>query len=144
MKIDDIRTLIGEFKDSDLTSLSIKKADFELKLEREKEIFPQTQQMIIPALSHTQTLEQPLINATKITGEQIVAPMVGTFYQASSPESKPFVSVGDSVKKGQIVCIIEAMKFMNEVESDKNGVVKQILAENGQMVEFGEPLFVIE
>jgi acetyl-CoA carboxylase biotin carboxyl carrier protein len=69
--------------------------------------------------------------------------MVGTFYRASSPEAKSFVEVGDSVKEGQTLCIIEAMKLLNEIESDATGVVKAILIENGQPVEFGEPLFII-
>ena len=69
--------------------------------------------------------------------------MVGTFYRASSPEAKAFVEVGDSVKEGQTLCIIEAMKLLNEIESDATGVVKAILVENGQPVEFGEPLFII-
>ena len=77
-------------------------------------------------------------------GHAVKSPMVGTFYRASAPDAKPFVEVGDTVKAGQTICIIEAMKLMNEIESDKDGVVKAILAENGQPVEYGEPLFVIE
>ena len=69
--------------------------------------------------------------------------MVGTFYRASSPDAKSFVEVGDSVKEGQTLCIVEAMKLLNEIESDASGVIKAILVENGQPVEFGEPLFVI-
>jgi acetyl-CoA carboxylase biotin carboxyl carrier protein len=69
--------------------------------------------------------------------------MVGTFYRAASPGAKPFVEVGDSVQAGDTLCIIEAMKLMNEIESDQTGVVKQILVENGQPVEFGQPLVVI-
>ena len=78
------------------------------------------------------------------TGHMVKSPMVGTFYRASSPGAKPFVEVGDTVKAGQTVCIIEAMKLLNEIESDKDGVVKAILVENGQPVEYGEPLIVIE
>ena len=77
-------------------------------------------------------------------GHLVKSPMVGTFYRASSPGAKPFVELGDSVKAGQAVCIIEAMKLMNEIEADKDGLVKAILAENGQPVEYGEPLIVIE
>ena len=72
------------------------------------------------------------------------SPMVGTFYRAASPGAKSFVEIGDTVKEGQTVCIIEAMKILNEIESDKSGVVKEILCENGQAVEYGQPLFVIE
>jgi acetyl-CoA carboxylase biotin carboxyl carrier protein len=76
-------------------------------------------------------------------GHQVKSPMVGTFYRAASPGAKPFVEVGDAVEVGDTLCIIEAMKLMNEIESDKSGVVKQVLAENGQPVEFGQPLVVI-
>jgi acetyl-CoA carboxylase biotin carboxyl carrier protein len=77
-------------------------------------------------------------------GHLIKSPMVGTFYRSATPGSKPFVEVGDRVEEGGTLCIIEAMKLMNEIESDKGGVVKAILTENGQPVEFGQPLFVIE
>jgi acetyl-CoA carboxylase biotin carboxyl carrier protein len=77
-------------------------------------------------------------------GHVLKSPMVGTFYRAPSPGAKPFVDVGSQVKAGDTLCIIEAMKLMNEIEADKAGTVKAILAENGQPVEFGEPLFVIE
>jgi len=76
-------------------------------------------------------------------GHVVKSPMVGTFYRAASPDAKPFVEVGEVVKEGQTICIVEAMKLMNEIESDKAGVVKQILVENGQPVEFGQPLVVI-
>ena len=76
-------------------------------------------------------------------GHLVKSPMVGTFYRAASPGAKPFVEVGDTVQVGDTLCIIEAMKLMNEIESDKTGVVKQILVENGQPVEFGQPLVVI-
>ena len=76
-------------------------------------------------------------------GKTVKAPMVGTFYRAGAPGAKPFVEVGQSVKEGDTLCIIEAMKLMNEIESDATGVVKAILVENGQPVEFGQPMFVI-
>jgi acetyl-CoA carboxylase biotin carboxyl carrier protein len=76
-------------------------------------------------------------------GHLVKSPMVGTFYRAASPGAKPFVEIGDNVQVGDTLCIIEAMKLVNEIESDKAGVVKQILAENGQPVEFGQPLVVI-
>ena len=77
-------------------------------------------------------------------GHAVKSPMVGTFYRAASPGSKSFVDVGQSVKEGEVLCIIEAMKMMNQIESDKAGVVKAILANNGDPVEFGQPLFIIE
>jgi acetyl-CoA carboxylase biotin carboxyl carrier protein len=76
-------------------------------------------------------------------GHVVKSPMVGTFYRASSPDAKAFAEVGDSVKQGQTLCIVEAMKLLNEIESDASGVIKAILVENGQPVEFGEPLFII-
>jgi len=76
-------------------------------------------------------------------GHVVTSPMVGTFYRAPSPGADPFVQVGDTVKEGQTLCIIEAMKLLNEIESDAAGVVKEILVENGQAVEYGQPLYVI-
>lgn len=76
-------------------------------------------------------------------GHVVKSPMVGTFYRATSPGGKPLVEVGQAVKEGEPLCIIEAMKLLNEIESDKTGIVKEILIENGQPVEFGEPMFVI-
>jgi acetyl-CoA carboxylase biotin carboxyl carrier protein len=77
-------------------------------------------------------------------GKVIKSPMVGTFYRAGSPGATPFAEVGDSVKEGQPVCIIEAMKIMNEIEADVSGKVLRVLCENGQAVEFGQPLFILE
>ena len=79
----------------------------------------------------------------KADGHVVKAPMVGTFYRSPSPDTKPYVEPGQSIKQGETICIIEAMKLMNEIESDATGVVKAILVENGQPVEYGQPLFVI-
>ena len=78
------------------------------------------------------------------TGHVVKSPMVGTFYRSASPGSKPFIEIGSAVKEGDPVCIVEAMKIMNEIEADKAGTITQVLAQNGQAVEFGQPLFVIE
>jgi len=80
---------------------------------------------------------------TSQEGHMVKSPMVGTFYRASAPGAKAFVEVGDTVKVGQTICVIEAMKLMNEIEADKDGVVKAIMVENGQPVEYGEPLMMI-
>ena len=80
----------------------------------------------------------------EVLGHVAKSPMVGTFYRSASPGAKVFVEVGDTVKEGETVCIIEAMKILNEIEADKSGTVTQILCENGQAVEYGQPLFVIE
>ncbi|KMY85638.1 Biotin carboxyl carrier protein of acetyl-CoA carboxylase [Candidatus Paraburkholderia calva] len=81
--------------------------------------------------------------AAAVQGHVVTSPMVGSFYRAPSPGADPFVQAGDTVKEGQTLCIIEAMKLLNEIEADKSGVVKEILVENGQAVEYGQPLFVI-
>jgi acetyl-CoA carboxylase biotin carboxyl carrier protein len=77
-------------------------------------------------------------------GHMVKSPMVGTFYRSSSPGAKPFVEIGDAIKEGETICIVEAMKILNEIEADKSGTVTQILVENGQAVEYGQPLYVIE
>jgi len=77
-------------------------------------------------------------------GHTVKSPMVGTFYRASSPGAKPFVEIGDTIKEGETICIVEAMKILNEIEADKSGTVTKILVDNGQAVEYGQPLYVIE
>ncbi|HEY8876800.1 MAG TPA: acetyl-CoA carboxylase biotin carboxyl carrier protein, partial [Roseateles sp.] len=86
----------------------------------------------------------PAAAAPVETGHVVKSPMVGTFYRASSPNAKPFADVGQQVKEGEAICIIEAMKIMNEIEADKSGTITKIMCENGQAVEFGQPLFIIE
>jgi acetyl-CoA carboxylase biotin carboxyl carrier protein len=83
------------------------------------------------------------VPAPAAEGHVVKAPMVGTFYRAPAPDAKPFVEVGDTVKEGQAICVIEAMKLMNEIEADASGVIKAILVENGQPVEYGQALFII-
>ena len=86
----------------------------------------------------------PAPAAAETAGHAVKSPMVGTFYRAASPGAKPLAEVGQHIKEGQAICIIEAMKIMNEIEADKTGTITQILCENGQAVEFGQPLFIIE
>jgi acetyl-CoA carboxylase biotin carboxyl carrier protein len=93
-----------------------------------------------PVPAQSASVEQPPAE----TGHLLKSPMVGTFYRSASPGAKAFVDVGSTVKEGEAICIIEAMKIMNEIEADKSGTVTKILVENGQPVEFGQPLFVIE
>ena len=93
----------------------------------------------IPEMSETATKEPD-----STPGVEVLSPMPGTFYRAPSPDDPPFVKEGDSVKKGDTLCIIEAMKIMNEIEADDNGVIKKILVDSGQAVEFNQPLFIIE
>ena len=104
----------------------------------------------VPATASAPTPAAPLVHVpaaaapAEISGHVIKSPMVGTFYRSSSPGSKPFVEVGDTVKSGDTICIIEAMKLLNEIECDKDGVIKAVLVENGQPVEYGEPLVIID
>ena len=97
-----------------------------------------------PALAAGATAAAAPAAAEAPKGHTVKSPMVGTFYRASAPGAKSFVEVGSQVKEGETVCIIEAMKILNEIEADKAGTVTQILCENGQAVEYGQPLFVIE
>ena len=94
-----------------------------------------------PAAAAAPAEEKP---AAKPSGHEVTAPMVGTFYRAPSPDAKPFVDIGQSVKEGDTLCIIEAMKMLNQIEADKSGKIVAIQVENGQPVEFGQPLFIIE
>ena len=96
-----------------------------------------------PAAASAPAPAAPAPAAPVADGHVLKAPMVGTFYRSASPESKAFVEVGQSIKAGETVCIIEAMKLMNEIEADATGVIKAILVENGQPVEYGQPLFII-
>jgi len=91
-----------------------------------------------------QAAEAPAAEPSEPAGETINSPMVGPFYRASSPEASPFVEVGTTVKKGDTICIIEAMKMFNQIEAEVDGTIKSVLVENGQPVEYDQPLFVIE
>ena len=97
-----------------------------------------------PAAAPLAELPAPVPAPAEPTGHLVKSPMVGTFYRASSPGAKAFVEVGSVVKEGETICIIEAMKILNEIEADKSGTISRIFGENGQAVEYGQPLFVIE
>ncbi len=107
-------------------------------------IAPVAAPMAAPAAAPATSVETPVAAAANDLSKAIKSPMVGTFYSAPSPASPPFVEVGQTVNVGDTLCIIEAMKLMNEIEAEKSGVVKKILVENGQPVEYGEPMFIIE
>lgn len=144
MEINEIKEIISFLKDTDVTELNIEREGFKIRIKRG---------YIYGPVEITKTVK-PLEEATKpsqaVEKEQeellhtVTSPLVGIFYRSSSPDSEPFVEVGTRVEKGQVLCIIEAMKIMNEIESDVSGIVKKILVENGQPVEYGEPLFLIE
>ena len=107
---------------------------------------PQQMQMMqaAPAPAAAPALSEAAADVVALAGHTVKSPMVGSFYRTSSPGAKPYVEIGDTVAVGETICIIEAMKILNEIEADKAGVIKKIMVENGAAVEFGQPLFVIE
>jgi len=143
MDLNELKEILEMLKDTDITELVIEKEGTKVKIRRERFISP----FEIQQTQKPQEIQRPLpVQAEEETHRLITvtAPIVGTFYRSPSPDAPPFVEVGTKVKKGQTLCIIEAMKLMNEIESEVDGVVVRILVENGQPVEYGEPLFLIE
>jgi acetyl-CoA carboxylase biotin carboxyl carrier protein len=104
----------------------------------------QAPQMMQAAPVAAPALSEAAADVVALAGHTVKSPMVGSFYRTSSPGAKPFVEIGDTVAVGDTICIIEAMKIMNEIEADKAGVIKKIMVDNGAAVEYGQPLFVIE
>jgi len=144
LDLEIISEIIRIFKESDIAKLELSTKDFKIKLSK----FGEFQAVPTISLSNLQPTQPPQ-EAPKVEVKEeknihiIKSPLVGTFYRAPAPGAKPFVEVGSRVKKGDVLCIIEAMKIMNEVKSDVDGVVEEILVENGQPVEYGQPLFKI-
>jgi len=144
-----LKTLIELVETSGIAELEIQEGEERVRITRA--VAPVPAPTVVPGTVPAVTAPVPGAVAVAATpgetaepeGHQVKSPMVGTFYRSATPGAKPFVEVGDSVEVGDTLCIIEAMKLMNEIESDKSGVVKQVLAENGQPVEFGQPLVVI-
>jgi acetyl-CoA carboxylase biotin carboxyl carrier protein len=152
MDLRKLKTLIELVESSGIAELEIEEGEERVRITRAVAASPAASTVVLPAslpaLTAAQTVAMPATAAAPPSlvepeGHQVRSPMVGTFYRAASPGAKPFVEVGDAVQVGDTLCIIEAMKLMNEIESDKAGVVKQVLVENGQPVEFGQPLVVI-
>ena len=141
MELDEIKQLMDLLKDTDITELQIERDGAKLKIKRER--FMSSFEVTPPA-KQTAPAEVKEEAEERHTHATISSPIVGIFHRSPAPEAPPFVEVGSPVKKGQVLCIVEAMKLMNEIESDVDGVVSKILVENGQPVEYGEPLFLIE
>ena len=141
MEFDNLITLIKTVSSSELTQFSMKEGDFKISMGKELVITSGKESAYPAGRIDTPSSKDPEEMAE---GETVKAPLVGTFYSASAPDEAPFIQVGDVVKKGQTLGIIEAMKLMNEIECEYDGVVEKILVENGQMVEYGQPLFVIK
>ena len=150
MKHDEIKELISIFDESDLTRLKINDKEFSITLEKGTLQTVAAAPVSVAAPAPAATPAAPVESETKTAaestpaGDTIDSPMVGTFYVAPSPGAAPFVKVGDRVSKGQTVGIVEAMKIMNEIEAEFDCIIKKMLVEDGQPVEFGTPLFEVE
>ena len=153
MDLRKLKTLIDLVSESNVSELEITEAEGKVRIVKGGGAM--VQQFVQPATAPVAV--QPLavapaavVDSSQVpavvaeTGHAVKSPMVGTFYRSASPGAKAFVEVGDAVKEGDTICIIEAMKILNEIEADKSGTVKRILAENGQAVEYGQPLFIVE
>jgi acetyl-CoA carboxylase biotin carboxyl carrier protein len=151
MDLRKLKTLIDLVSESNVSELEITEADGKVRIVKAgatpivmtQAVMPQ-QVAAQPAAPAAAAAAPAVEAAPEETGHVVKSPMVGTFYRASSPGAKAFAEVGDTVKAGQPVCIIEAMKIMNEIEADKDGVIAKILVENGKPVEYGQPLLIIE
>ena len=149
MDIRKVKKLIELLEESGVAEIEIKEGEESVRISRQGMVAPQMyapQPMPIPTPAPAPAAA-PAAEASvpeEISGHVVRSPMVGTFYRAPSPGAKSFVEEGQSVKVGDTLCIIEAMKLLNQIEADKAGVVKAVLVENGQPVEYNQPLFVIE
>jgi len=146
MELEELKELMSLLKDTDVTELQVEKDGVKVKIRREKFFrHIEIRQSVLADRREehgkVDLVAEPCREAKLFT---VTSPIVGTFYRSSSPEAEPFVDTGTRVKKGQILCIIEAMKLMNEIESEIDGVVVRILVENGHPVEYGEPLFLLD
>lgn len=147
MDIRKVKKLIELLEESGIAEIEIHEAEESVRISRyspNMQMAAPVQQFAAPVAAAAPVAEISDNNSCAITGHSVKAPMVGTFYTSASPGAPNFVKVGDSVSEGDTVCIIEAMKILNQIEADKAGVVKAILVENAHPVEFGQPLIVIE
>jgi acetyl-CoA carboxylase biotin carboxyl carrier protein len=160
----DLKRILDALKDADVSEFNLETSDYKVHVKRGADVVhvaapapivmaaPQPVMQALPVAAPapvapavvTVEAAAPAAEKPVSTGHQVKAPIVGTFYRSSSPDAAAFVQVGDKVEAGQVLCIIEAMKLMNEIESDKAGTVREILVQNAQPVEYGQALFVIE
>lgn len=153
MDLRKLKTLIDLVAESDIAELEVTEGESKVKIVKSpsaaagQQVMMMQQPMAAPAAA---PIAAPVAAVAAVeaapaapTGHVVKSPMVGTFYRSSAPGSPAFVEIGSAVREGQTICIIEAMKLLNEIEADASGVVTQILVENGQPVEFGQPLFII-
>ena len=154
MDLRKLKTLIDLVSESNVSELEITEAEGKVRIVKSAPMSaaaPVTYSMapapvapaVVPAVEAAPAPAAAAVPAEPV-GHTVKSPMVGTFYRASSPGAKPFVEIGDTIKEGETICIVEAMKILNEIEADKAGTVTKILVDNGQAVEYGQPLYVIE
>lgn len=152
MDLRKLKTLIDLVAESDISELEVTEGEGKVRIVKSAPVQqnqmmmmqPQVMQQAMPApVAAPVTTAAAPAAAPAVEGHVVKSPMVGTFYRAASPGSAPFMDIGKAVNVGDTLCIIEAMKLLNEIESDFTGSIKQILVENGQPVEFGQPLFII-
>ena len=152
MDLRKLKTLIELVETSGIAELEIQEGEERVRITRALAPSGQMMMMQAPPAAATHAIGAPVAATAAAVpaavpeepeGHVVKSPIVGTFYRAASPGSKSFVEIGDTVKEGDTLCIIEAMKLMNEIEADASGAVKAVLVENGQPVEFGQPLFVL-
>ena len=155
MDIRKVKKLIELLEESAVSEIEIKEGDDSVRISRGTSsnatpVYtmapPVAQQTAIPHAAPAPVAQAPVVEEenTQPDGTVVESPMVGTFYRSSSPGAKPFIEVGQSVKAGDTLCIIEAMKILNQIESEVSGTVRAVLVENGQPIEFGEPLIIID
>jgi acetyl-CoA carboxylase biotin carboxyl carrier protein len=153
LELDDIKAIIDLMKKNDLAVFKLERDGFKIELEAHRSpspgaVLPHSIAASVP-LAHAgpvpaNVAETPNTAAASTPGKEIVSPMVGTFYRASSPDSAPYVEVGQEINEESLVCIIEAMKVMNEIKAEIKGIVVEILVENGTPVQFGQPLIRVK
>ena len=151
MDLRKLKTLIDLVSESNISELEITEADGKVRIVKADPAAAVAAQPVYAAAPAAPAIAAaapvavvPAAEAPVETGHIVKSPMVGTFYRASSPNAKPFADVGQQVKEGEAICIIEAMKIMNEIEADKSGTITKVMCVNGQTIEFGQPLFIIE
>ncbi len=151
MDLRKLKTLIDLVSESNVSELEITEAEGKVRIVKSSgaPLVMQQPAMGLPAAPLATTAHVPAASvadavAAGLAGHAVKSPMVGTFYRSASPGAKVYVDIGSVVKEGETICIIEAMKILNEIEADKSGTVTKILCDNGQAVEYGQPLFMIE
>jgi acetyl-CoA carboxylase biotin carboxyl carrier protein len=145
MDIRKVKKLIELLEESQCTELEIREGEESVRISRASTVAQPAVYAPAPVMAAAAPqAETSTPTEKKISGHAVKSPMVGTFYRSSSPDAKPFVEVGQSVKVGDVLCIIEAMKMFNQIEADKSGTVSAILVENAEPVEYNQPLFTIE